>query len=92
MSTSGFYDWKTRPPSARSVADAELLAHIRAAHGLSRGTYGSPGSTLELRLGMGSRCGHKRVERLMRSACLTGISWRKWTGLHPLQPECDPVG
>ena len=60
VSSSGFYDWKSRPPSARAVADAELLGHIRAAHELSRGTYGSPRVHAELRLGMGIRCGRKR--------------------------------
>ena len=76
VSSSGFYDWKTRPPSARAVADAALLGHIRAAHELSRGTYGSPRVHAELRLGMGIRCGRKRVERLMRAACLAGVTRR----------------
>lgn len=90
VSTSGFYDWKTRPPSARAVADDELVGHIRAAHELSRGTYGSPRVHAELRLGMGIRCGRKRVERLMRKACLTGISRRKGRGCTRRNPTATP--
>lgn len=42
VSTSGFYEWRDRPPSPRAVADAALLATIREVHRVSRGTYGSP--------------------------------------------------
>ena len=90
VSTSGFYDWKSRPPSVRAVADAELIGHIRAAHELSRGTYGSPRVHAELRLGMGIRCGRKRVERLMRATGLTGISRRRWRGCTRRNPRAVP--
>jgi putative transposase len=80
VSTSGFYDWRSRPASARVQHDAVLLAHIKAAHGQSRGTYGSPRVHAELRLGLGIACGRKRVERLMREAGLVGISRRRRTG------------
>lgn len=90
VSTSGFYDWKSRPPSARALADAELTGHIQAAHELSRGTYGSPRVHAELRLGMGIRCGRKRVERLMRAAGLAGISRRRWRGCTRRNPKAVP--
>ncbi len=90
VSSSGFYEWKSRPPSARAQADAVLLGHIRAAHELSRGTYGSPRVHAELRLGMGIRCGRKRVERLMRHAGLTGISRRRWRGCTRRNPKATP--
>jgi putative transposase len=90
VSTSGFYDWKSRPPSARAVADAELVVHIRAAHELSRGTYGSPRIHAELRLGMGIRCSRKRVERLMRTSDLAGISRRKGRGCTRRNPKATP--
>ena len=32
VSSSGYYAWRTRGPSARAQADAALLARIRAAH------------------------------------------------------------
>ena len=41
-SRSGYYRWATAAPSARAVADAELLGEIRRIHTDSRGTYGAP--------------------------------------------------
>ena len=63
VSRSGFYDWSTRPPSARAVANAELTATIVAVHQMSRCSYGAPRGHAELRLGMGIACGRKRVAR-----------------------------
>ena len=45
VSKSGYYAWRARPPSARSVAAAELLLHITSIHAESRGIYGVPAST-----------------------------------------------
>lgn len=42
VSTSGFYEWRKRPKSARAMQDAVLLEHIEASHRRSRGTYGAP--------------------------------------------------
>lgn len=42
VSTSGFYEWRSRPPSARSLADHALGETIRAIHLMSRGSYGAP--------------------------------------------------
>jgi putative transposase len=72
VSTSGYYDWRGRAPSARAVADAELLAEIKQIHEDSRQSYGAPRVYLDLRLGSGIRCGRKRVARLMRHAGLQG--------------------
>ena len=77
VSASGFYEWRTRPPSARQVADEQLLETIRQIHSGSRGTYGSPRVHAELRLGLGVRCGRKRVERLMARAGICGVHRRK---------------
>ena len=78
VSTSGYYEWRERPPSQRAVADQALLAQISAIHADSRGTYGAPRVHAELRLGCGVRCGRKRVARLMRTAKLLGIHRRRW--------------
>ena len=40
---SSFYAWLTRTPSARDVADAELLETIADIYRRSRHTYGCPG-------------------------------------------------
>lgn len=77
VSPSGFYEWRSRPPSPRQIADEELLETIRQIHSGSRGTYGSPRVHAELRLGLDIRCGRKRVERLMAHAGLCGVHRRK---------------
>ncbi len=40
VAPSGYYEWRQRPPSARSVRRAWLTDQIRAVHAASRGTYG----------------------------------------------------
>jgi putative transposase len=77
VSRSGYYDWCTRAPSARSLADAALADTIVAVHADSRGTYGSPRVHAELRLGLGIRCGRKRVARIMRSLGVRGVCHRR---------------
>ena len=42
VSPSGYYAWVKRPASARALRDAALTAEIRAAHAVSKGTYGAP--------------------------------------------------
>ena len=71
VSRSGYYDWRNRPPSRRSLEDAALSGKIHQIHQRSRETYGSPRVHAELRA-MGVRCGRKRVARLMRKAGLRG--------------------
>ncbi len=58
-------------PSKRSREDATLTVKIREIHRSSRETYGSPRVHAELRT-LGTRCGRKRVKRLMRQAELRG--------------------
>lgn len=77
VSTSGFYDWRSRRSSSRQVADDALTATIRQVYAGSRGTYGSPRTHAELRLGLGVDVGRKRVARLMRLADLAGVSHRR---------------
>ena len=91
VSTSGFYDSQTRPPSAREVADAELVSEIRAIHQMSRGTYGAPRVHDELRLGQGRRLGRKRVARLMRREGLTGVHRRRSSRHRPLPAVHDDL-
>jgi len=71
VSKSGYYAWRQRPPSKRSREDAALTEKIREIHRRSRETYGSPRVHAELRA-LGTRCGRKRVARLMRKAGLRG--------------------
>jgi hypothetical protein len=72
------YAWLGRPPSARSVSDAELAGMIVEIHDRSRRTYGAPRVHAELAR-LGRRCGRKRVARLMRSQQLVGVhARRRW--------------
>lgn len=42
VSASGYHAWRTRPDSARTVANREVLADIRRLHVSHHGRYGSP--------------------------------------------------
>ena len=77
VSTSGYYAWCKRSPSARAQADAELTSRMNAIHERSHGTYGAPRVHAELEA-EGIQVGRKRVARLMRTAGLVGVSRRKW--------------
>jgi len=71
VSTSGYYEWRHRRPSARDVTDAHLINTLHDVHAQSRCTYGVRRCHAELRLGEWQlRVGHKRVWRLMRLAGL----------------------
>lgn len=71
VSKSGYYAWRSRPPSKRSCEDIALTERIVEVHCRSRETYGYPRVHAELRA-LGVRCGRRRVARLMREAGLQG--------------------
>lgn len=77
VSRSGYYAWKGREPSERSVEDKRLGLHVAAAHDRSRGRYGSPRVHAELKA-QGHRIGRKRVERLMRDRGLRARPTRQF--------------
>lgn len=78
LSTSGYYAWLKRVPSARSHANGELVERMKQIHRFSRDTYGRPRMYAELR-SEGAVVHHKRVGRLMREAGLVGATRRrKW--------------
>ena len=91
VSTSGYYEWRERPPSVRAVADQGLRAQIVEIHAMSRGTYGAPRLHSELRLGRGVRCGRKRVARLMRLERLHGIYRRRGKRARPAPAVQDDL-
>ena len=78
VSTSGYYAWHGRAPSAHATRDAALLERIREIHRTSRQTYGAPRIHAEL-IAEGHVVSRKRIARLMRNAGLAGISRRKGT-------------
>jgi putative transposase len=71
VSRSGYYAWRDRPPSRRSVEDVALTGKIREIYEGSRHTYGYPRVHAELRA-LGVECGRRRVARLMREEGLQG--------------------
>ena len=75
---SSFYAWANRKPTARDVADAELLEVIRDIYARSRNTYGVPRMVGQLR-NRGRRVARSRVARLMRANGLVGAhASKKW--------------
>lgn len=76
VSVSGYYEWRDRPPSARSLRHVWLTEQIKRAHAESRGTYGARRVHADLTLGRGVAVGRQTVEMLMRRANLQGISGR----------------
>jgi putative transposase len=77
VSRSGYYSWRKGEASPRAQRDVALGAQIAAIHAWSRGTYGSPRITLDLR-DQGERIGRHRVARLMRQAGLQGRQRRRY--------------
>jgi putative transposase len=78
VNRTSFHDWERRPPSDRSLQDAWLLEQIKQIHETNRRVYGAPRIHAELRLGRGIRVGRKRVERLMKSAQISGLVPKKY--------------
>ncbi len=64
VTRAGYYAWRGRCPSARSVTDIRLLAEVRAIHQHSRRTYGSPRVWRYLQR-LGYRVSKNRIARLM---------------------------
>ena len=89
VSRAGFYAWQARPCSDGDRADAELTNTIVDIHWMSRRSYGSPRVHAELRLGLGTRCSRKRVERLMRQAKVQGIHRRRRGGCTRRDPAAE---
>jgi putative transposase len=73
VSSSGFYDWLGRGPSARDMASLALTATIRAIHKYSNDVYGSPRVLAELVAVHAMAVSPKRVAALMVAADLVGV-------------------
>jgi putative transposase len=61
VSQSGYYAWRSRPPSPRAIRHAWLTDVIRQVDAASRQTYGSRRIHAELTLGHGSTVGYHAV-------------------------------
>ena len=76
VSASGYYAWRDRIPSARAVANQNLLHDIQRIHWDNHKLYGSPRVHAVLRA-EGQKVGKSRVEKLMRQNNLAAMSKRR---------------
>jgi putative transposase len=72
VSRSGFYDWLTRKPSRRFLENERIVEEIRKIYKNSKGRYGSPKITMELR-DRGMIVSRPRVARMMKAESLKSI-------------------
>ena len=75
VSRQAFHDWRARMaagPTVVELAEAELVAVMRAIHTESDSTYGEALMTEELAR-RGRPVNHKRVRRLMRVHGIVGV-------------------
>jgi transposase InsO family protein len=77
VSRSGYYRWLKRKPSQRHLDNQRLDAQIREIYEQSKGRYGSPKITQELR-DQGRKVGKNRVAERMRKAGLRSKIRRKY--------------
>jgi len=77
VSTSGYYAWRDRPPSAREMANQALAKKIRQVYQRSYRTYGSPRVYRELKA-VGVACSENRVACLMRKLGLKARQTKRY--------------
>lgn len=77
VSRSGYYDWRGRAPSARTMANLALLGDVRRLQARHQGRYGSPRMHAALRA-EGRQCRRGRVERLMRRHRIRALAGRRF--------------
>ena len=86
VSPSGYYAWRRRTPSARTVANQRLVTQMRLIHCEVHETYGSPRMHAEL-VAHGLPCNVKRVARLMRLHHLRARHKRKYRVTTKVNPK-----
>ena len=84
VSTSGYYDWRDREPSARAVNNELLSDRVEQIHEASKAIYGEPKIRAELLDASApehdakfAAVGKHRVARLMRARGLRGVCKRR---------------
>ena len=77
VARSAYYARLRRPMSKRAQEDARLLVKIRESSRKSRGTYGSPRVTDDLK-DDGETVGHNRVARIMKEHGIVGKPLKKF--------------
>lgn len=77
VAPSGFFYWRTKPPTMRALRREQLRGLIADIHHASRGTYGSRRVTAELKYGYEITVNRKAVRAIMRQLELQGLPTRK---------------
>ena len=77
VSRSGYYEYLRRGLSRRHEENQRLLTKIREIWEWSRGVYGCPRITAELR-SRGIRCGKNRVARLMKQNKIQALTRKRY--------------
>jgi transposase InsO family protein len=90
VSRSAYYQWSRQEPSQRAQEDAALGERIACIHAESRGTYGSPRVQRQL-CREGTRCGRKRVARLMAGRGLAGRLKRRFKTTTVADPKAQDL-
>ncbi len=74
---SSYYAWRRRGRSKRAEENKQLLEKIKQVYKMSRGSYGSPRISAELRA-RGIVCGENRIARLMRENGIVARTKRRY--------------
>ena len=77
VSRSGYYAWRRRPDSSRTIENRALLDKIHIYHAASHGIYGAVKIHQDL-VDEGISCGKNRVARLMRKAGIRSRTKKKF--------------
>jgi len=77
VSRTGYCQWKTRPPSERSMANAVLDARVAAIHAASKRSYGRPRIVRDMS-NQGIKVGHERVRNSLKRQSLRPVYKRPY--------------
>ena len=77
-SKSGYYAWRRRTPSVRTMENEALLKEIRLVYEASHGTYGCKKITHEVNRRLDKPVNHKRIERIMHENGIQSKTRKKY--------------
>lgn len=77
VSRSGYYQWLKKTPSKRFLERQQLIDEVKSIHQQSKGRYGSPKITEELR-DRGWKISRPRIAKMMKQEGLRSIVHRKF--------------
>lgn len=85
MTPGGYYSWKKRKKSKRTVDNETLLKEIIRVHKASHGRYGYPRVHIKLNQ-EGIACGRHRVARIMRENSIVGLKATRFKDHYKTHP------